>query len=200
MPTGPQSPALALLELDSVAAGIVTGDAMVKRAEVSVLRAGTAHPGKYLVLVAGPVAEVEEALEAGLESAAGELLDHVFLPHAHPDLAAALNSSPTRQAPGDALGILETCTVAPLLSAVDRALKGAAVQLTELRLADDLGGKAYALLVGEVTDVEAAFEAALDGLPAAARRAERIVPRLHDEMRTGLERGATLRSRLTEGA
>jgi microcompartment protein CcmL/EutN len=183
-----------------VAAGIVTGDAMVKRAAVTVLRAGTVHPGKYLVLVAGPVAEVEEALAAGLESAEGELIDHVFLPHAHPDLSAALTRPPKGRAPGDALGILETCTVAPLLAAVDRALKGAAVQLTELRLADDLGGKAYALLAGEVTDVEAAFEAALDGLPAAARRAERIVPRLHDEMRTGLERGATLRSHLAEDA
>ena len=46
-------PALALLELDSIAAGIEAGDAMAKRAPIEILRAGTVHPGKYLVLVGG---------------------------------------------------------------------------------------------------------------------------------------------------
>ena len=58
-------PALGLLELESIAAGIEVGDAMAKRAPVELLRAGTVHPGKYLVLVGGDVADVEEALEAG---------------------------------------------------------------------------------------------------------------------------------------
>jgi guanylate kinase len=58
-------PALALLELDSIAVGIEAGDAMAKRAPIDVIRAGTVHPGKYLVLVGGAVADVEEALAAG---------------------------------------------------------------------------------------------------------------------------------------
>ena len=49
----PLEPALGLLELDSIAAGIEAGDAMAKRAPVDVIRAGTVHPGKYLVLVGG---------------------------------------------------------------------------------------------------------------------------------------------------
>ena len=57
-------PALALLEFDSLALGIQAGDAMVKRAPVSQIQAGTIHPGRYLVLVAGDVASVEEAVEA----------------------------------------------------------------------------------------------------------------------------------------
>ena len=60
-------PALALVELASIAVGIETGDAMVKRAPVEVVRAGTIHPGRYLVLVTGAVGDVEEALRAGLE-------------------------------------------------------------------------------------------------------------------------------------
>ena len=58
-------PALGLLEVESIAAGIEVGDAMAKRAPIDVIRAGTVHPGKYLILVGGDVAAVEEALEAG---------------------------------------------------------------------------------------------------------------------------------------
>ena len=64
-------PALGLLELESIAAGIAAGDAMAKRAPIEVIRAGTVHPGKYLILVGGSVADVEEALAAGREVGAG---------------------------------------------------------------------------------------------------------------------------------
>ena len=64
-------PALGLLALDSIAAGIAAGDAMAKRAPIDVIHAGTIHPGRYLVLVAGAVADVEEALDAGRELGAG---------------------------------------------------------------------------------------------------------------------------------
>ena len=60
-------PALALVELSSVVAGVQAADAMAKRASIDVLKAGTVHNGKYLVLVGGQVADVEESLAAGRE-------------------------------------------------------------------------------------------------------------------------------------
>ena len=57
-------PALALLEFESIAAGITAGDAMVKRAPLDLIKAGTVQPGKYLVLIGGQVADVEEAIDA----------------------------------------------------------------------------------------------------------------------------------------
>ena len=62
-------PALALLEFNSIAAGILSADAMVKRATLDVIHAGTVQPGRFLILVGGAVAEVEEALKAGQETA-----------------------------------------------------------------------------------------------------------------------------------
>ena len=50
-PVAAIEPALGLLEFDSIAAGIAAGDAMAKRAPIEVIRAGTVHPGRYLVLV-----------------------------------------------------------------------------------------------------------------------------------------------------
>jgi len=60
--------ALGLLEFDSIALGIAAGDAMVKRAPIESIKAGTVQPGKYLVMVYGEVADVQESLDAGRRS------------------------------------------------------------------------------------------------------------------------------------
>ena len=51
-------PALALIELDSIAAGVQAGDAMAKKAPVAQIVSGTVHNGKYLVMVSGEVGDV----------------------------------------------------------------------------------------------------------------------------------------------
>ena len=150
-------PAIALLEFDSIAIGISAGDAMVKRAPVDVTYAGTVHPGKYLVLVGGDVACVEESYAAGLAVGDGALVDRIILPSAHPDLVRTLRGMHGRVT-GEALGIVETRTVAATIGSADRGLKGAEVDLVELRLADRLGGKAYCIFSGTVADVEAAVD------------------------------------------
>jgi microcompartment protein CcmL/EutN len=188
-------PALALLELDSIAAGIEAGDAMAKRAPIDVIRAGTVHPGKYLILVGGAVADVEEALDAGREVGASSVLDVVFLPNVHPELVAAIRGK-RRPAAGEALGVIETATVAAIIEAADAGLKGARVRLLELRLADDLGGKGYLLFDGPLADVEAAVEigaARIAGLPGLAQR---VIPQLHAEMADNLAADARFAARV----
>ncbi|MFQ5420104.1 MAG: BMC domain-containing protein [Anaerolineae bacterium] len=150
-------PALALLEFDSIATGIAAGDAMIKRAPVTQIRAGTIQPGHYLVLVTGDVASVEEAVKAGQETGRSCLQDTLFLPNVHEGVVAALfnGRQPVNK---EALGIVETRTVAAAIRAADAGLKGAEVQLVQLRLGDGLGGKGLALFTGLVADVEAAVE------------------------------------------
>ena len=58
-------PALALIDFSSIAVGIESADAMVKRAQLEVIRTGTVQPGRYLVLIGGTVAEVQESLATG---------------------------------------------------------------------------------------------------------------------------------------
>jgi microcompartment protein CcmL/EutN len=189
-------PALALLELDSIAVGIAAGDAMAKRSPIDVLYAGTVHPGKYLVLVAGAVADVEEAMEAGEELGAGCILDRVLLPDVHDDVVAAMRGS-RRTADGEALGVIETRTVASLLEAADAGVKGARVRLLELRLADGLGGKAYLLFGGPLAEVEAAVEIGGARAGAAGTAITRVIAQLHAEMRENLEAAPRFRERLT---
>jgi len=188
-------PALALLELDSIAAGIEAGDAMAKRAPIDVLRAGTVHPGKYLVLIGGAVGDVEEALEAGREVGASSVLDVVLLPNVHPELVAAIRGT-RRPHAGEALGIIETATVAAIIEAADAGLKGAHVHILELRLADDLGGKGYLLFDGAIADVEAAVEIGAGRIAGSPGLILRVIPRLHAEMAGNLAADARFAGRV----
>jgi len=192
-------PAIALLELDSIAIGVRAGDAMVKRAPVEVTYAGTVHPGKYLVLVGGDVASVEEAYAAGLAAGAGALVDRIFLPAVHPEVVRILRGMLGRLN-GHAIGVVETRTAASTIGAADRGRKGAEVELVEIRLADRLGGKAYCVFSGEVADVEAAVELAVSGLAdPGVLVAQVVIPECHAEMRANLEAAAEFATRLTGG-
>ena len=53
--------AMALLEFETIAAGVLASDIMVKRSPIALLRCGTIHPGRFLILVGGSVASTEEA-------------------------------------------------------------------------------------------------------------------------------------------
>jgi microcompartment protein CcmL/EutN len=89
---------------------------------------------------------------------------------------------------GEALGVIETRTVAATVGAADRGLKGAEVGLVEVRLADRLGGKAYCVFSGAVADVEAAVELGADELHSPDALVARVViPDFHEEMIENLE-------------
>ena len=175
-------PALALIEFNSIAIGIRAGDAMVKKALIASIKAGTVQPGRYLVLITGQVAEVDESLRAGMEWGGDSVINTVFLPHVHPAVVQAVGGERVTGT-GVALGVIETTNVAATIQAADAGVKGAQVTLREIRLADGLGGKAFCLFQGEVQDVEAAVEIGVGALPCPGVLVSQVViPQLHSEM------------------
>lgn len=183
--------ALALLEFETTAAGVLASDRMVKRAPIALLRCGTIHPGRFLVLVGGSVASTEEAYIIGvrLGEADGTLRGSVFLGDVHPNLHDAVLGN-RQDLGGDALAVVETHSSPALLRAVDAAIKSTPVTLAEIRLGDDLGGRALAFLSGNLTDTETALgictERAGEQLLAQA-----ILPRLDPDLRQLLEHGTS---------
>lgn len=175
-------PALALVDFSSIASGIEAADAMAKMAPIDTLRAGTVQPGRYLVLIGGTVADVEESLAAGREVGGSTVLDYVFLPNVHPGVVEAITGARVPDQ-SDALGVVETSTVAAAIQAADAGLKSANVRLVEVRMADGLGGKGIVFYSGEVADVEVAVACAVDSLNRPDLLVQRVViPRLHDDM------------------
>jgi len=181
-------PAIALLEFDSISAGIVAGDAMVKSSPVGSIYAGTVHPGKYLVLVTGDTASVELAVATGSEVGAESLTDSVFLPDIHPDVTQAIVGRGTGAVlRPEALGIVETSSVSSVIDAADAGVKAADVNVSAVQLADGLGGKGYVLFSGSISEVTASLEAAVSRTEAhdSLLRSD-IVAQLHDEMAENL--------------
>ena len=181
--------ALALLEIASLARGVVCADAAVKRAPVELLLCEAVSPGKYLLLFGGGVAEVAEALEAAELTAGEHKLDKLWLPQAHPQLMPALRAGAHGLADkslahaGNAAGIVELITVAAALRAADAACKAANIELQLLHLARGIGGKAWFVLRGDLPDVEAAVTAAQQEAGSGLVAGAEIIARPHGDLR-----------------
>ncbi len=189
-------PALALVEFGSIAAGIQAADAMVKRAPIDVIKTGTVQPGKYLVLIGGMVADVEESLAAGREVGATAVVDYILLPQVHPEVVEAVGGGRVPEV-NDSLGVIETTTVAASIHAADAGIKGAEVRLVEVRLADGLGGKGIVLFSGLVADVEAAIEIGVGVLERPELLVcQVVIPQLHGEMWDNVAESTRFRTRV----
>ena len=148
---------IGLVELSSIAAGFQAGDAMLKAADVDILLSRSICSGKYIVMVGGDVAAVRASVDAGETSAPGMVIDTFVIPNVHKDVFPAI-SGINRVEMLEALGIIESFSVASLIEAADAAVKTARVRLIEIRLAMALGGKAFVTLTGDVAAVRSAVE------------------------------------------
>jgi len=154
-PSSPQP--LGAVEWDSIASGIRAADALVKVAPVAPIVFRATTPGRYFALFSGEVEAVRSATARAFEVGGESVLDHFVLPSPHKSLVPTIRGKGAPE-PLEAVGIIETLTMCSLIVAADGAAKTGDVRLHEIRLAMGIGGKAFVVLTGEVSDVEAAVE------------------------------------------
>lgn len=153
-------PAVAIIEFLDIPAGIQATDALLKKAPIAFLKNGTITRGRYLTVIGGTTASVEEAYEEGLFWGAGCVIDKIFLPDVHPGVFDAMFGRRARSR-GGAWAVIETSSVSANVRAAEAALKGTPVSLIEIRLADDgLAGKGLSIYEGDLHDIEAAVDIA----------------------------------------
>jgi microcompartment protein CcmL/EutN len=162
-----RGPALGVLEIGTIARGVVVADAALKRAPAVLLSSRAVSGGKHLVMLEGGVAEVDEAMAAGKLAAADRLLDHLTLAAADDQIWPMLGAPVTpldweADRAAEAVAIIETGTVCAAIAAADAACKTADVIVRDVRFAVDLAGKAYFTLTGSLDAIEAAAGAAQD--------------------------------------
>ena len=150
---------LGLCEWSAITPGMVATDAMLKRAPVEVLETGPIDPGRYLTVLTGELACVEEAVAAGVASGAANVVRSAVLANLHPAVLAAVRGDAEPPA-HDAVGIVETSDTVAAVCAADMACKAAPIMPMTLHLARHIGGKGYFVFAGALPDVEAAEEAA----------------------------------------
>lgn len=110
-------------------------------------------------MLGGDVGAVQQAIATGTSLAGDMLVDSLVLPNIHASVLPAisgLNSVDKRQA----VGIVETWSVAACICAADRAVKASNVTLVRVHMAFGIGGKCYMVVAGDVSDVNNAVTVA----------------------------------------
>lgn len=170
---------LALIELDSIAAGYRCIDRMVKKAPITMLEANLIEPGHFLILFTGDLACVEESYEEAILYHP-KTIGTTLISTAHEQLIIGLQGvTNTQQDEYDALGVLETSSISDTLICCDRVLKESYVDLVGIRVHGGLGGRGYFVVSGAQHDVESALETAEQ---QAELYQKECIARPHEEM------------------
>ena len=181
-------PAIAVIEFSSIADGLFTTDAILKKAPIAMLKGGTVSHGRYLTIFGGTTGSVSESLSEALVIGAGSVVDHAFLPDVHAKVHDAVLGK--RTACGqDTVAILETDTIAANVRAAEVAIKGTDVTLVELRLAEyEMSGKAISVYGGTLEEIQSAMNLANDFLRGRqAFTHYRIIARPHETLALQLD-------------
>ena len=200
-------PALALLELDSIARGYVVADAVVKRAPVTLSLAEAVTPGKYLLLqfehgtqlihlgMSGSLRRVDAADEPRRHDHVDWVFaDAVFRLH-DPRRFGAVVWHPNEAGPLEAHPLLARLGIEPFDPRFDgdwlhRGLRGRAVAVKQALLAGDI-----VVGVGNIYASESLFRAGIDPRRRAGRlsRAEcaRLAKAIKETLRAAIRAGGS---------
>ena len=145
--------AIGMVEFTSIARGIYVADQMVKISEVEIVTSVSTCPGKYITIVTGDVAAVQSSVALGEQLAEDFFVDSIVVPNVTESVFPAITGA-TMPEKLDAVGIMESFSLATMIIAADEILKSAELEPIELRLGNGLGGKSYFTFTGEVAAVQ----------------------------------------------
>ena len=152
-------PCIGFIEFHSIAKGIESVDALLKKATVRILLSQTISSGKYIVMFDGEVEEVRSSFVEGVRIGSHSVIDSFIIPNMSSQVIEFMKTKPNIY-DLDAVGILETTTCATCIEGADKSLKTAAVDLVKIHLGQGIGGNAYFVISGAVDDVQTAMIAA----------------------------------------
>jgi len=153
--------AIGLVEFYSIARGIEVADQMLKAANVELILSSATCPGKYITLIHGDVAAVENSVNAAVRLGGEFLVDHLIIPNVDEQIFPAITGSSSVDNIR-AVGVIESFAIASLIIAADACVKAASVDLLELRIGSGIAGKSYVVMTGDVSDVNAAVKAGVE--------------------------------------
>lgn len=172
--------AVGFLESSSIAKGIEASDAMVKMASVKLAKTVIVARGKYIILITGPVGEVESAMRAGRAVLDKALVDEVLIRNAAQQVVDSLDKRRPVEVLG-AVGVIETKEAIAAVLAADAAAKAASVHLIETKTVVG-GGKGYVTLCGEVGDVRTAVAAGISAIRKELLVSQVVIPQADPQL------------------
>ena len=156
---------IGIIELASIYKGFEVQDTILKQANVEKVLARTICSGKYLIIVRGELADVEDCLELAKEVGDFAIVNALYIPNVDEKIFAAISGCTTLDIEQvNAMVLLETFSVAAVIKAVDLAIKEADIDVPRIHVAMAVGGKGFAVLTGDDESLKSAIVPALDFL------------------------------------
>ena len=149
---------IGVIELKSIPKGVEAADAALKSANIDMVSAHPACPGKYEIILTGSISNVTAAINHINAKFEGYVIDSSVMGRIAEEVIEALFSTGEGERKGS-LGLIETYSAASAIKAADVAVKTARVKIYDLRVSRGMGGKGVVMLTGEIGDVTAAVEA-----------------------------------------
>ena len=174
--------ALGLLELQSIARGLTVADALVKarRGAASPKPSGVAGRSTWCCAAAMSLPS-KKRWKPGVRKSRAALCDELLLTQVHDEVVDVLRRKTRPPWRRLVVGILETPERGIDAAWGDATCKAAEVRLHDLRLCDGLGGKGFAILVGEQDMVQAALATVEQLLPLDFCFQSRLIARPHPD-------------------
>lgn len=173
--------AIGLLETSSIAKGVEALDAMCKAAGVKPETAAPISKGKYIIIISGPVGEVESSMAKGAELAGAAVVTRRVIRNIHSGVLSALNKK-IKTDKIEAIGVVETKEALPAVFAADAAAKAASVHVAEVNTGKGIGGKGYFTVIGEVGAVRTAVSAGVKAIGEDAVVNRIVIPNAHKDV------------------
>ena len=107
------------------------------------------------------MAAVEDSVRIGERMAGEFFIDSIIIPNVDPGVFQAITGA-TMPERVQAVGIMESFSLATMIVCADAILKAAELEPIELRLGNGLGGKSYFTYTGDVAAVQAGTDAGLE--------------------------------------
>ncbi|WP_297298672.1 BMC domain-containing protein [uncultured Brachyspira sp.] len=149
---------IGMIELNSIAKGILATDHIGKAANVKILRSHSVCPGKYIVIFSGDVGAVEASKNAGVQIGGSSVINSFIIANVHESVIDAINGT-LEDFPREAIGVIEYFSISSAVQGADDVAKASNVTLVNVRLGFAIGGKSYITLTGKVSAVEEAVKA-----------------------------------------
>ncbi|WP_142414325.1 BMC domain-containing protein [Hathewaya massiliensis] len=166
--------ALGIVELNSIAKGIELTDIILKSSEIEILYSKHTCPGKYMIIITGDVASIEEAIDNAMPKGEKNIIGSFILPNAHEDLINGINKKFNIDV--KAIGVMEFTSIASGIIALDKALKSGQVKIIRFNLGNLIGGKCYFVITGFVSDVEESMKNAENSIDSKKILNKIVIP------------------------
>jgi microcompartment protein CcmL/EutN len=154
-----------LIELASIHKGFEVQDILLKTVNVEKILARTICSGKYLIIVRGEIADVEEGLSTARRVGGFAIIDALAIANVDERIFPALAGSTMIESPEvDGLLIIETFSVASAIKAGDYALKESEIEILRIHAAMAVGGKGFIVMTGNIDSLKSAIVPAVEFL------------------------------------